>query len=431
MSDTAQGPIDLDTLTDDEVMNLDPSQIQALMDQENAADEPVVETPDADDDLNADDNALDDDDADATAEAERVAAEEAAALEAAKLETPPGGDDTEIPATPKEDDQSPEGTPEGEKPVKKAEVPAPKAEDKAPVEDKTKKADAPVTAEVKAATEFYTEITKPFKADGKDFQVKTASEAIRLMQMGANYSRRMQEMKPLKAMDAVLKEHGLDNPDKLAQLIDIQKGDPAAIQKLLKDKGIDPLDIDVSKATTYTAKAYTADEKALNFKEAIDNTMAIDGGKELIADMHGKWDNESKDALYETPAIFESMLSQKSAVDSAKVSDYSKINAEVERQRVLGYLTDVPFLQAYTQVSDAMANIDGLLTSSKKSNPAVPAKAPIDTGVRKAAPKPKTELPNPTLSSTPPKAAPSPAAENETDYATLTDEAFMALGVPG
>lgn len=435
MSDTVTDPIDLGSLTDDEVMNLGPDQIQQLMDQEDAeyvepVEEPAGDDPAANTDAPSNDG---DPDADATAEAERVAAEEAA-LEAAKGDAPSGEDDPNASAAPKEDDQSAEGSPEGSdtKPADEG-TPAKAKEESAPVDDKTKKkeeAPAEPAADTKVATDFYAEITKPFKADGKEFQVKSSQEAIRLMQMGANYSRRMQEMKPLKAMDAVLKEHGLDDPAKLAQLIDIQKGDPAAIQKLLKDKGIDPLDIDTSKDATYAAKPYTADEKALNFKDAIDTTLAAPGGKELIADMHKTWDAKSKDALYESPAIFENLLSQQSAVDSANVSDYSKINAEVERQRVLGYLTDVPFLQAYTQVSNAMENVEGLLTTSKKTTPEVP-KAPIDTGIRKAALKPKTEQPNPNLSSTPPKAAPTPAVDNETDYSALSDEDFLKLGAPG
>lgn len=430
MSDTAQDPIDLDTLTDDEVMNLGPDQIQALMEQEETADAESAATVEDTTDPGAADTG---DGAEEKTEGEddTKGEEEPAPAEG---ETPPAED--KVPGTEETSGEPAKAEAEDPEPKKGAEeelTEEQKAEAaKKAEEDKAKKQDNPaeVSPEIKAATEFYAEITKPFKADGKDFQVKTAAEAIRLMQMGANYSRRMQEMKPLKAMDAVLKEHGLDNPDKLAQLIDISKGDPKAIQKLLKEKGIDPLDIDVSKPSEYTAKAYTADEKAIGFKDAIANTLQAPGGKELIADMNTKWDAESKDALFESPAIFDQLLSHKSAVDNTNVSDYSKINAEVERQRVLGYLTDVPFLQAYTQVSDAMANLD-LLTSAKKSTPAAPAKAPIDTGPRKAAVKPKTEQPNPTLSSNPPKAAATPAADNQIDYSAMSDEDFLKLGAPG
>jgi len=361
MSDT--DPIDLDTLTDDEVLKLGPDQINALMEQESS--------------------------------------EESANAE---------------PATP-DDATDAEGDPD--KVEDKADAEPDKKDDKAKKDD-APKADDPKVAE---AVSFFEEITKPFKADGKDFQVKTAGEAIRLMQMGANYSRRMQEMKPLRAQDAVLKEHGLDDPKKLAQLIDISKGDPAAIQKLLKEKGIDPLDIDVSKDSTYDGnKVYSADEKNLAFKDAITSTLEAPGGRELITDMNATWDEESKNALYEKPQIFENLLDQKSS------GDYEKVVAELQRQRVLCYLTDVPFLQAYTDVSNAMENLG--LVGSKKTTPE--AKAPIDTGTRKAAPKPKTEQPNPNLSSTPKPAAPSNTGGNkEIDYSTLSDEEFLKLGAPG
>jgi len=400
-------PIDLDALSDDEVNALTPDQIESLMMQEEpvaeeeVTNEPVVEDPTPVDETAGDDDGTPAPEEDPAPEADpdaEVAEEEPVVEQPGSEESAPAAEEgTE---TAEEDPAPVEEKPEDN--------PAEEAKDKAKKEDKPKVDDAKVAE----ATAFYDEITKPFKADGKDFQVKTAAEAIRLMQMGANYSRRMQEMKPLRAQDAVL------------------KGDPAAIQKLLKDKGIDPLDIDVSKDATYDGnKVYSADEKGIAFKDAITATLEADGGKELIADMNAGWDEDSKNALYEQPAIFSTLLDQKSAVDTAGTSDYSKIKAEVERQRVLGFLTDVPFLQAYTQVSNAMENIGGILTSSApKSTPA--AQAPIDTGTRKVAPKPKTEQPNPNLSSNPKPAAKKEAAPTVPDYSDLSDEEFMKLAPP-
>lgn len=431
MSDTVKDPIDLDSLTDDQVNALSPTEIEALMNQESAEEDVVPEEP-----------AAGDDPAEPVVDPEDVSDDPEAEVEDAPVdddepETPQGEPAVEPTAEELEQQAAVDkaGTPEAKAdaapaPVKEEKVPdAPKKEAKA--EEKAKPAAKPDDGAVDpaVAADFYSEITKPFKADGKDFTVKTPQEAIRLMQMGANYSRRMQEIKPLKAQDAMLREHGLNDPAKLSELIDIHKGNPAAIQKLLKDKGIDPLDIDVSKDNGYKAPDYQANPKDLAFKEAIETTLTAPGGRELIADMNQLWDEQSKQALHDQPTIFENMLAQK------ETGVYSKINVELTRQRTLGFLTDVPFLQAYHMVGDAMqkAGVFGSeeVQSTEATAPVVkPAPAPIDTGTRKP-PQKKTEPANPILSSNPPSAAPSGAVQNEPDYSDLSDDDFLKLGAPG
>lgn len=434
MSDTAQGPIDLDTLTDDQVMELDPNQVQALMDQEGEEDvtEPTVENePTGEDTLPSgelDDDSSDDDDEPSSNDGDDTVSGDAGSDTIESTD----GDDT-VPAEASDTTGQPEGADapkDGDEPQKPAKA----------GEEKTKKADddkekAPtLTPDQAAAVDFFTKVSAPFKADGREMQVRSPEDAIRLMQMGVNYCRRMQQMKPLRALDQMLSQHGLNDPEKLNELIDIHKGNPAAIQKLLREKGIDPLDIDVSKDTGYKAKDYRGDPKDLDFKEAIDNTLQQPGGRELIADVNAQWDDNSKAALRDQPAIFQNLLDQKNS------GVYGKIVDELNYQRTMGHLTNVPFLQAYHQVGDAMQKAGVFGSPQPHSNGAgnmqvrTPAgnTAPIDTGPRKAAPKPKTEQPNPNLSSTtPPRAAPSSGQQQEPDYASMSDEEFLKLGIPG
>lgn len=415
MSDTAPDHIDLDTLTDDEVNALSPDQIQALMDQPESEEdvvpeEPVVPNP--------------------TDEVEPAVTEPV--VEDAEAEVPAEPvveDEPETPASSVEDASAEELA----QPAPVDETGTPKAEETPAVDPKAKETpkaeDKPKANDDGRAADFLAKITAPFKADGKDFAVKTPEEAIRLMQMGANYSRRMQEIKPLKAQDAMLREHGLNDPAKLSELIDIHKGNPEAIQKLLKDKGIDPLDIDVSKDNGYKAPNYQANPKDLAFKEAIETTQAAPGGNELIADMNSLWDEESKQALHAEPTIFENMLAQKES------GVYSKVNAELARQRTLGFLTDVPFLQAYHMVGDAMQKAGVFKEAEVQSDGAIapvvtpPAPAPIDTGTRKPIEK-KTQPANPILSSTPPNGGAPVTTPAEPDYSSMSDADFEKLGAP-
>jgi len=405
--------LDIDTMSDEDFMKLDPSQMQEVI----PADEPEEETPVDEDTGSEDDGETGETDPD---EGDPSGSEAPA----------PDSDEGDKPADPPAD---PEDEGANEDPEKGKTSPAPEGKDEKPAEpapaakpeskdDQAKSGDVkPAKVDPKIAQDFFEKVSAPFKADGRDMQVKTPEDAIRLMQMGVNYSRRMQEMKPLRAQDQMLKSNGLNDPEKLNFLIDLSKGDKGAIKKLLQDHKIDPVDIDTTaEDTPYQAKNYQGDPKDLAFDDAIKETLAAEGGRELIGDINKDWDEVSKEALRDQPTIFQNILAQKHS------GVYSKIKAELDYQRTMGYLTQVPFLQAYHQVGEAMQKAG--VFDEPKAQPTV-----VGTGTRKAAPKPKTEQPTPNVSSaTPPRSAPANAGGQhaEPDYSSMSDEDFKKLAPP-
>lgn len=427
MSDTAQGHVDLDTLTDDQVKAMSSQDIAAMMDQGDGSN-------------NGEDGNAPQGSNDPGSNGDPAPAQEAdlSLGSEPKVETSPV--DNEEGATP---DGQPEIKPDGSlgevkskaptaddtKP--KEEKPAGETQDSKTVSDVEKSKEATpeeLKAQSDAALDFFDKVSKPFKADGKEVKIRTPEDAIRLMQMGVNYSRRMQEMKPLKAQDQMLKQAGLDTPDKLNFLIDLSKGNPEAIKKLLKDKKIDPIDFDMADDTKpYVAGDYSVDPKDLAFREAIDTTVASEGGPDMIRDINKEWDNVSKEALRDQPAIFENLLAQKQS------GVYGRVKAELDHQRSLGYLTDVPFLQGYHQVADAMQKAGFFDTAKEVQSTPTPVEQPkvaIDTGTRKAA-TPSSTQPNPNLSSTTqPRIAPSGGEQPQQDYSSMSDEDFMKLAPP-
>ena len=76
---------------------------------------------------------------------------------------------------------------------------------------------------------FYEMVTKPIKANGKTVEIRTPEEAIKLMQMGANYTRKMQDIAPHRKVIMMLEDNGLLDTDKLSFLIDLEKMNPDAI----------------------------------------------------------------------------------------------------------------------------------------------------------------------------------------------------------
>lgn len=288
--------------------------------------------------------------------------------------------------------------------------------------------------QTQVAVDFFKKITAPFKADGKDMQVRSAEDAIRLMQQGANYSRRMQELKPMKALNRMLQDHGLADPSKISFLIDVSKGDKAALTKLLKDHKVDPMDLDTSGEVRYQAKSYSGSPEENAFRDALDSAMASDEGKALVSEIHNTWDDASKQQLQRNPAVLGNLTELK------RTGVYQKIADELAYQRSIGYLTDVPYLAAFDQVGEAMKNA-GVFGQQPQPAPTgrpmgqlqdntQPSGQPVASGARKA-PAPKKPAPNPHLSSTPPaKQSKTPAQKPVQDYGELSDEDFLKMPPP-
>ncbi|MCA1806945.1 MAG: MSCRAMM family adhesin SdrC [Actinobacteria bacterium] len=315
-------PLDLDSMSDEEFMKLDPSQLQAVFpeEEEDPNDDSQVSGSenDEDSDTGSEEDGGDDtpsgSDSDAKDDGDSDQEEDVQKDPDASSDTGNEGDPEPKPEGSGEKEGSKSDTPKGEddKSKKPDDGKKPEAKDEKPGtgDDDVKSAKAE-KADPKAATDFFEKVTAPFKADGKDMQVKTPEDAIRLMQMGVNYSRRMQEMKPLRAQDQMLRENNLNSPDKLNFLIDLSKGKKEAIKKLLQDHKIDPVDIDVSSEDTpYKATNYQGDPKDLAFDDAIKETLNQDGGRQLISDINKDWDTVSKEALRDQPSIFQNIFNR-------------------------------------------------------------------------------------------------------------------------
>ena len=323
-----------------------------------------------------------------------------------------------------EEGKTPDDDKDGDgKPVKPADTPAKAGYYKLP-ENMT-------TAQVDEAIGFFQKITAPFKADGRDFNVRTPEDAIRLMQQGVNYSRRMQELKPMKALNRMLQDHGLDKPEQLNFLIDLSKGDKGAITQLLKSHKIDPMDLDIEKESGYQARNYQGNPQDNDFRYALDMALTTPEGQALVSHIHKDWDAMSKSKPGEDPSLLGTLQQFKAS------GVYDKVVDELRYQQSLGYLQGVPFLQAFDQVGEAMKNA-GVFDSpvpDKNGNPMAPIRSgqpqgqPLASGGRKVQ-APKKPEPNPHLSSTPPAKQSGNTGKPPVDFDKMSDEEFAKLAPP-
>jgi hypothetical protein len=188
-------------------------------------------------------------------------------------------------------------------------------------------------------------------------------------------------------MMKMLENKGLLKEDTLTFLIDLAEKDPAAITKLVKDSGVDPMDIDTSVDPGYKPGNHTVSDAEMRFTGTVEEVALDPAGKEIVTVIHKTWDKASKDKLWQDPSILRVLTEHR------KSGIYTQIANEVERQKTLGYLQNVPELDAYQTVGKAM-DAKGLLKAKTQAAPArtpAPAQAPVSQTVQAPAAKPAAE----------------------------------------
>jgi hypothetical protein len=292
-------------MSDEEIMNsTGPAPVAAPEEpkEEPAAD--VAEQPAAEADDQADGDAEDTDDEDGEQPAEKEVAEE--------------GDEASADAEDSDDDEGDKEEPE--------------------------KKDEPAV-DYKAE---YERLLAPFKANGREIQVKSVDDAISLMQMGANYNKKMAALKPNLKLMKMLENNGLMSEEKISFLIDLEKKNPEAINKLVNDSGLNPMDFDADKASGYKQTAYTVDDREIELDTVLDELQGTPSYNRTLEIVSTKWDAASKQVIAGTPQLL------KVINDHVQTGIYDLISKEIESERVFGRLKGLSDIEAYRQVGDSL-----------------------------------------------------------------------------
>jgi hypothetical protein len=226
--------------------------------------------------------------------------------------------------------------------------------------------DAPI--DYKAA---YEQLMAPFKANGRDITPKSPEDAISLMQMGANYNKKMAGLKPSLKLVKMLEANDLMDEGKLGFLIDLHKRDPAAINKLIVDSKMDPLDLSTAKAEEYKPGSHAVDEREMELDEVLEDLKGSKNYNRTLEVVSAQWDKTSKGVITANPQILRIINGH---MDNGV---YDVIQAEIESERTFGRLKGVSDLDAYKQVGDALQASGGFnhLNLGSSQAPGKPAAA--------------------------------------------------------
>lgn len=215
---------------------------------------------------------------------------------------------------------------------------------------------------------------EPFKANGRTMSIRNADEGVRLMQLGAGYNAKMEELKPKLALVRTLEREGLLDADKLSFLIDLHKKNPEAIGKLVKDSGVDVLDLDDDKVAAYKSGNYAVSTKEVEVDEVLDGLRHTPTYSKLMDNVANKWDAKSKAEVGDNPGVLNVISGH------MELGIYDTIVDEYERQKALGTLpAGTPFLKAYSMIGDEL-NAAGKFGSA----PTPPARKLVTPGKDKA-----------------------------------------------
>ena len=185
----------------------------------------------------------------------------------------------------------------------------------------------------------YDRITAPFKAAGREFQVRNVDEAISLMQKGVDYTRKQQALKPRLMEMRTLEEQGMLG-NNLNYAIDLFNGNPQAIAKLIKDKGIDINSIMPQpttdefgqpvpqKETPYTPNNYSVSPEKFALKEVMDDLQSANKMQPVL-DTLRTFDQDSLAEFAKSPKYLTALSN---LIDSGM---YDSIRSELDHARVV------------------------------------------------------------------------------------------------
>ena len=263
----------------------------------------------------------------------------------------------------------------------------------------------------------YEKITAPFKANGKQIEIKSPDEIIQMMKMGANYTRKMQSIAPYRKALLMLQNNDLLDESKISFLIDLNRKDPAAVQKLIKDSGIDPLDIDINAESTYQPGHHQISDSEAALSSVLEDVTSTQEGRETVQIISKEWDQASKEALLEDPNIVAVINEQR------QNGVYDTIVNEIERLRILGSIpANTSFLECYKNVGMSLYGQTGTPTQA----PATPSVSTAPVARTVASPS-STRVPNTDKIQATAPARSVGSGKTKIDPLSLPDEEFMQI----
>ena len=179
--------------------------------------------------------------------------------------------------------------------------------------------------------EFYEKVAlAKFTANGRVVEgFKNPEDLIRAQQMLHSYSDKMKVFKEYKKFLKPLEERGVvADPEKFNLAMSLLDGDPEAIKKILKEKNIDPMELDLEDIQ-YSPKNRLPSNAQLLIEETYEQAENLGVGDRFNKVISKDWDIPSLQEMVNNPAVRADLLQH------LKDGTYDVVQAEIKRMELL------------------------------------------------------------------------------------------------
>lgn len=207
---------------------------------------------------------------------------------------------------------------------------------------------------------------RKYTADGKEYEF-TEDEIFNqfgtVFGKAMNYTQKMQKIAPYRKMISAMEEEGITE-DQFNVAIDALKGNKDAIQNLMKNHNIDPLDIDGDAETdSYNPTQYGKSEYQQRIEEITNQISSDPEYKTTVDVIQNRWDQTSRGAFAKNPEMISGLH------NDIKSGLYDKVLPVAAKMKVLdgNSKSDIEYyMLAGEQVSNAEASAKDSVDSANK-----------------------------------------------------------------
>lgn len=197
--------------------------------------------------------------------------------------------------------------------------------------DGTDEVDSEQTEEVEAKAETEVQPAQKYrvKANGKEYEFteeEVRAQFPKVFGQAMDYTRKMQQIKPWRQTIDAIEQAKLSHDD-VSLMIDVLKGDKAAIAAVLKRTGVDTLELDTDDSK-YVPKSYGRDESTLAIKDIVDEISQDQEYAVTSRIIDREWDEGSWREMSKDPALIKALhIDVKSGV-------YNKVQPIAEKMKL-------------------------------------------------------------------------------------------------
>lgn len=204
--------------------------------------------------------------------------------------------------------------------------------------------------------DFYKQCLQSVGKDADAITPKNLDEVRQLMSQGAQYNSLNKKYEQSRTVSALLEKNNIDK-EQLDLLVEINNGNTTALAKFLKDKNINPYELDTQdeKLNDYKAPEHEVNMKDLKYSETLKELSTTEAGRNCLNTIINEWDDKSFEYLKEEPGLLPH-ISEQIANGSYKI-----ICDELRREQQLGrYDYSKPFVQNYFEMGVAICHELGI-----------------------------------------------------------------------